>query len=1055
MTGDVDVGLPSVENVFIRLFERGADRLKVVKEMLQQRLCASGDKLPLLLIVCRRVPETRFMPGVVAGHVYGTRGRRATDWSAALAATAGYILLTDRELSYLADVSGFRLLCIDDACIEAVAVRSAVSLTFYLTRSEFRRVGDLMMPARVRNAFLFEQWCTFSASYRRGDYSFLDGSTTIGVELPFPDGRDMTMEVCDAVRRSAELPPCAHCGAVIPRGMPVGFCCRPFDAVMREHLPHAMDPDILARIAAVVGRNVNFPRILNRDLRPVIQNSKINGPRGPGGTLFISGIPYALDTFRQFVTPVYAVFQDGEGGVERRGSESEFLIAAVLRQNPVLGEYLRGRVELRSSIGVVSVCDGDPGMNLAILNGDVPGTCAHEIEVVDRAYKAKKIPQQTMLYNQLVYPLIFWDGHGGCGSRDADDWKRVTTLIRKTAIALVLQPREHFIHAMAMLREEFICAVSGRLSNLRIKFLAQAEKRYFVREDEVRAGDVGEKEYGMRAFIPASLTDSAEYWGEVATKCFAISTQFGAPTFFLTFTMNPYWCEFEALKRGPGTYSDSAMAAIVFKMKLSALMNFIQTEEVLGTVRAFVWRVEYQRRGLPHAHILFWTNCDTMDMAVIDRIVNVRFAKRSPFYEHQEMVTDFRTLIRKYQLHSHSKRCKGPNGSCKYGYPQKPAVATSLQGHDYVFQRNENEVDVVPHSPAILSKFRSHHCLEVIHSDQCIGYVLKYCAKNTDQGEVMVRNVLYEGRPVNRSQPLEYFAATRISSACECFAGICGYWRHHLKPTVVALNLHLEGQKVVLVFGQHDEREKVDAPSRLERYFGRPLGAKFEDLTYTQYYSSYTVCGRRTAVSATADLYRPTHFAAIRRKPVLAIINSVNIRATEIFALRMLLARYPARSWGDLRTRDGRMFPDFQSTVRYLGLIADVNDEVRLAMLDAIHMGRPPSDLRFLFVQMAAYVSNAEALQCEFWGYFFDRGDTDESVREKFRRLSSGQRFYQACSIEDMVELRFLSSEQRVVATSILDSIRHGPKQLFFQARLSARSADRRASIIVFNGGFF
>jgi hypothetical protein len=78
---------------------------------------------------------------------------------------------------------------------------------------------------------------------------------------------------------------------------------------------------------------------------------------------------------------------------------------------------------------------------------------------------------------------------------------------------------------------------------------------------------------------------------------------------------------------------------------------------------------------------------------------------------------------------------------------------------------------------------------------------------------------------------------------------------------------------------------------------------------------------------------------------------------------------------------------------------------------------------------MAAYVSNAEALQCEFWRCFFDKGDTDESVREKFRRLSSGQRFYQACS---MVELRFLSSEQRVVATSILDSIRHGPKQLFF-----------------------
>jgi hypothetical protein len=129
--------------------------------------------------------------------------------------------------------------------------------------------------------------------------------------------------------------------------------------------------------------------------------------------------------------------------------------------------------------------------------------------------------------------------------------------MRKALVALVLQPREHFLHQMPTLREEFICAVSGRLININIKYLAEREKQ-LAREDEIRAGDDDQnpKEYGMRTFIPPSLTDSDEYWHHVATKCFAISTQLGPPTFFLTFTMNPYWHEYQALKRDSGTFAD-------------------------------------------------------------------------------------------------------------------------------------------------------------------------------------------------------------------------------------------------------------------------------------------------------------------------------------------------------------------------------------------------------------------------------------------------------------------------------------------------------------------
>jgi hypothetical protein len=67
--------------------------------------------------------------------------------------------------------------------------------------------------------------------------------------------------------------------------------------------------------------------------------------------------------------------------------------------------------------------------------------------------------------------------------------KGATTLIREVLISLILQARDHFIHELTTLREEVIYAEDGRLINLKIKFLAQAQRRCSAREDETHAGD--------------------------------------------------------------------------------------------------------------------------------------------------------------------------------------------------------------------------------------------------------------------------------------------------------------------------------------------------------------------------------------------------------------------------------------------------------------------------------------------------------------------------------------------------------------------------------------
>jgi hypothetical protein len=53
-----------------------------------------------------------------------------------------------------------------------------------------------------------------------------------------------------------------------------------------------------------------------------------------------------------------------------------------------------------------------------------------------------------------------------------------------------------------------------------------------------------------------------------------------------------------------------------------------------------------------------------------------------------------------------------------------------------------------------------------------------------------------------------------------------------MKPTVHISGIHLPGQKIVLIYGLGEALEKIDIPSLLERYLGRPIDNLYDHLTY-------------------------------------------------------------------------------------------------------------------------------------------------------------------------------------------------------------------------------
>jgi hypothetical protein len=150
--------------------------------------------------------------------------------------------------------------------------------------------------------------------------------------------------------------------------------------------------------------------------------------------------------------------------------------------------------------------------------------------------------------------------------------------------------------------------------------------------------------------------------------------------------MNPHWPGYQALKRGNDVFADSAMGSIILKTKhekLSALMKFIQKTKIFRKVSTSVWRVEYQKRGVPHAHILFWSDFDTQDVHAVETVINVKYPNDSRFPDDKGMVTNFRQLIASYQIHHHSERCQLPSGKYRFRYPQtiiniQDSVATTI-----------------------------------------------------------------------------------------------------------------------------------------------------------------------------------------------------------------------------------------------------------------------------------------------------------------------------------------------------------------------------------------
>ena len=123
--------------------------------------------------------------------------------------------------------------------------------------------------------------------------------------------------------------------------------------------------------------------------------------------------------------------------------------------------------------------------------------------------------------------------------------------------------------------------------------------------DDGDAADL--QELGQRIILPSSYVGGPRHMMQRFQDAMAIACYFCKVDIFLTMTTNPRWKEIDdELLPGQTAYDHPDLVAHVFEMKKDALIDYVYKHGIFGRAVAYVYTIEFQKRGLPHIHLLIF-----------------------------------------------------------------------------------------------------------------------------------------------------------------------------------------------------------------------------------------------------------------------------------------------------------------------------------------------------------------------------------------------------------------------------------------------------------------
>ncbi|XP_009341227.2 uncharacterized protein LOC103933281 [Pyrus x bretschneideri] len=243
-----------------------------------------------------------------------------------------------------------------------------------------------------------------------------------------------------------------------------------------------------------------------------------------------------------------------------------------------------------------SIIDGD---NATIANG-------RDIVVETISGRLSHVRDYVGFYDPLQYPLLLPYSTYGWDVNSHDDGGRAITCcdyyaymlqIRHNGSSLLLRGGR-LLQQYAV--DNYIKIESQKLRWLRSNQATVRADLYKGLEDSLNAGSIG-----RRIILPSSFVGSPRDMYQRYQDAMTLVQRFGKPDLFITMTCNPSWEEIKSELLTRQTPQDRPeLLTRVFRAKLEQLKEDIIEKGVLGSVVAYAYVIEFQKRGLPHVHMV-------------------------------------------------------------------------------------------------------------------------------------------------------------------------------------------------------------------------------------------------------------------------------------------------------------------------------------------------------------------------------------------------------------------------------------------------------------------
>ncbi|PIA53922.1 hypothetical protein AQUCO_00900472v1 [Aquilegia coerulea] len=431
---------------------------------------------------------------------------------------------------------------------------------------------------------------------------------------------------------------------------------------------------------------------------------------------------------------------------------------------------------------------------------------------------------------------------------------------------------------------------------------------------------------GKKFILPSTHLGSPRHIYEIYQDSMAITRYYKHLDIFMPVTSNPKWPEIQnELKPGQAALDRPDLVARVFELKRKAIMHEIENKRLFGRVVAKVYTIEFQKRGLPHMHALFFLHPEdkirTTDQ--VNRIVSAEFPdpiKHPALFE----------TIKKCMVHGpcgtrNMESVCMENKVCKSRYLRENVNDTRIDVDGYpIYRRRKtgksyhvrghlvDNKDVVPYNPHLSKMFDCHINVEICASVRAVKYIHKYIYKGHDRTTMVVGA---------EDDEIPQYLDARYVGPTEAAWRLYGFRIHEELPCVTRLALHLKGMHVC-VFNPNDTPEQVkekaeNQKSSLTAYFDwYEKNPTTKAYTYQQFPEQFRWCKDNKKWTP-----RVTSAFSIGR------MHFANPNSGERFYLRLLLTvvKGPS-SFESLYSVDGIEHKTYRETCIARGLLENDNE---------------------------------------------------------------------------------------------------------------------------------